>query len=119
MRTHTVTKRVGEFLGPVDWSFGFAEAGKDMCSCGSDVAHQEFMARALSCLHEAELALWEGYTVYLNEGSLWNSKVLCVGMYDGWPFWKPYPFYCTETAAGADWRPWYNAKRIRIVSPKD
>lgn len=67
MRTHTVTVREGEDVGPIDWNHLIA---KDMPAIW----------------REAEKSpddfLYNGYSI------------VRICMYDGWPYWKPMPAVC-------------------------
>lgn len=80
MKTRMVEERIGEWLGPVDWSYPF--------TIGAYVNNSERQQRAIAVLKEltADPKGWvyqpSGFTCF---------EVLNVGMYDGWPYWKPTP----------------------------
>lgn len=66
MRTRTVTERIGENMGPIDWEHPTA---KNM---------PEIWREAEKC-----------------PGFLFNGRqILDMGMYDGWPYWTPRPAIC-------------------------
>lgn len=74
-----VEKRVGEWLGPVDWDYDFTQ-------------HASVNPRSV----EAGVA---ALRMVVDDGGLWGYspcdftcfRVVKVGMFDGWPFWKPTP----------------------------
>jgi hypothetical protein len=69
MRTETVTVRIGEDVGPVDWSHPTA---KDMPPIW----------------REAEA---NPYDFVFSE---YRRAILQICMYDGWPYWEPRPAVC-------------------------
>lgn len=91
--------RVGEWLGPVDWTFDFEAEG----NTSSDPDRN---AKAIKMLHEVEDGLARGEQWYVYAYGT-RRKVLRVGMYDGWPYWKPVPTYLTDTWLGAETMRWY------------
>lgn len=66
MRTETVTIRIGENVGPVDWSHPTAKDMPDIW-------------------HEAEASPDD--FVFSN----YERTILAICMYDGWPYWEPRP----------------------------
>lgn len=66
MRTETVTVRIGENVGPVDWDHPTAKDMPDIW-------------------REAEKAPAD----YVFSG--YRRPILAICMYDGWPYWKPTP----------------------------
>lgn len=85
MRTYTVVERAGEWLGPVDWSYDF-----DQHSWGPNRGgvNPERVARGREMLRK--LVDSPGGWRYSRSG-LASFEVVHVGMYDGWPFWRPTP----------------------------
>jgi hypothetical protein len=69
MRYETQTIRIGENVGPVDWSH---ETAKDMPE------------------------IWRG--AEQNPGDFTFTEygwlIVCLCMYDGWPYWEPRPAVC-------------------------
>lgn len=100
VRTHTVTVREGEDLGPVDWTHPM-------------VAKVEATRPALvGALREAEKADlrasadsagWEATTDGGWPRCGWGN-VLAVRMWDGWPYWQPTPSVLVSNwTGGATW----------------
>lgn len=69
MRTHTVTVREGENVGPVDWSH---EIAKNMPEIWREAEK-----------HPDDFTFSE-----------YRRSIICICMYDGWPYWKPRPAVC-------------------------
>lgn len=79
MRTETVTCRIGEDVGPVDWSHPYAENMPDHW-------------------REAEKNP-EDFELLLN-GMFTPRSVSKICMYDGWPYWRPTPAILRESPLG-------------------
>lgn len=94
MKTKTITVREGELLGPIDWNFDFREFYKDIypAACNGEKAHENHFQRAMAILRmlEAEPDKYEATTDGGWPRCGWGS-IAHVGMYDGWPYWKPTP----------------------------
>lgn len=69
MRTETQTVRIGENIGPVDWTHPIA---KDMPPIWRDA--------------EADP---DAFTF-----SEYRRQIISICMYDGWPYWTPRPAVC-------------------------
>lgn len=85
MKTRWVEERIGEWLGPVDWSYDFDQHSWDR---GTGTVNPKCINEGREVLRrmEAEPGGWR----YCPSG--WSTfDVVHVGMYDGWPFWKPTP----------------------------
>lgn len=80
MRTRTVTVHEGEMVGPVDWDHPMA---KDMPSIW----------------REAEKSLDD----FVLRGDHPDRQILAMGMYDGWPYWKPTPAMLIRGPLGSEW----------------
>lgn len=85
MITRMVEERIGEWLGPVDWSYDFTKhdwtgrnGGRNPACSSEGVAVLRKMA-----------ASPEGWTIC--PSGFTSFRVVHVGMYDGWPFWEPTP----------------------------
>lgn len=110
MRTETRTVKIGEWLGPIDWGYDFFAWGWDRKgSC-----NPALIPGAIECLRtvEAGLARGERWQVTAHGGT---SEVLSVGMYDGWPYWKPTPFYLLKHWLGAEPQSWFSPHNPRQV----
>lgn len=102
MKTYTVIKREGELLGPVDWSYDFLSHFDSYCV--PDAAKKEMCQKAMDRLK----LLADNPADYkaTNDGGwprMWYHDVIAVGMYDGWPFWRPVPSVCLHGTLGAEW----------------
>lgn len=109
MKTKTVTVREGEYLGPVDWSYDFSQ------HYTTNSHPTESMEADLARLHElCDGGEWEATTDGGWPRCGWG-RVLQVGMYDGWPFWRPVPSVRIQSWLGAEWAPFSSVTDIRVV----
>jgi hypothetical protein len=101
-----VTERIGEYCGPIDWAYDFTS--HDWAEHRGGV-NPEHSARAMEWLRQMESAP-DKYFATTDGG--WPrvgwKRVIQVGMYDGWPFWKPTPSVMLAGTLGAEWHPWYS-----------
>ncbi|WP_245518720.1 MULTISPECIES: hypothetical protein [unclassified Mesorhizobium] len=67
MRTETQTVRIGENMGPIDWTYS---SSKDMPQMWRDAESNP--------------------SDYLFNG----RAIIEICMYDGWPYWEPRPAIC-------------------------
>lgn len=101
MKTRQVTERIGEYLGPVDWGYDF------LSHYGCCFPENR---RAINCEKAKDRLrlLAENPDRYMatSDGGWprvgWGD-VLQVGMYDGWPYWRPVPSVCISGTLGAEW----------------
>jgi hypothetical protein len=109
MRYETVTNRIGELLGPIDWTYDFSQHdwGPNRGGINPEVS------RKLDWLKELE-ASPQSYQATTDGGwpKVGWKRVIQVGMYDGWPFWKPTPSVQIAGALGCEWHPWYSISAI-------
>jgi len=103
MKTRTITVREGELLGPVDFDHpSFAE----ITTSPERYHHEHVKLFREMCEGVARGETWEATT-----DSGWPKigwgKVLEVGMWDGWPYWKPMPSFLLASHLGAGWHSWY------------
>lgn len=114
MRTYTVTKREGTYLGPIDWTFNFR---KRFNYLGAPVDAQDF---SCECSKKLLKQVEENYSLGKEQKVLvsgyWHT-VYQVGMYDGWPFWVPYPHVLLgdQPLGGCEWEPWYNIDAVENI----
>jgi hypothetical protein len=101
VKTHTVTVREGENLGPVDWDYDFEQHDWDHGGGTKPLCVQEGK-KVLQ-----QLVAADGGRVWLYDQ--WRD-VLDFGMYDGWPFWRPVPSVCVATFVGPEWH-WFGSLR--------
>lgn len=114
MKTVTFTERVGEFLGPVDWDYDFRQHFN--CLCTSDAGRDEAcdkQKRRLKMVAESpehfEVTTYGGWP-----RCGWGSVVL-VGMYDGWPYWRPVPTVAYRTSLGVEHASFCSITNIRDI----
>lgn len=100
MKTRTVTVHEGELLGPVDWSYNFL-SHFDCCSC-DDAGKRNRCDEKVAQLRQLETGDWEATTDGGWPRVGWG-QVLAVGMYDGWPYWKPVPSVLIAGHMGGEW----------------
>ena len=106
MRTYTTTVREGEKTGAVDWDYNFRQHFDTLCT--SDAGRDEACARQVAKFREIADAHAEGKTVrattYGGLPRVGYREVLDVGMYDGWPYWRPVPSVLIRgVLGGAEW----------------
>ena len=107
-----VTKRVGEYLGPVDWDYDFYQHFENYG--GSKKAKKE------KCINKKKMLK----TIEKNPDKyeistyphVWK-KVHKVGMWDGWPYWRPVPAVKVydSIANTYTWKHFYEIKHIRKI----
>lgn len=110
MKTRTVVERIGENMGPIDWAYDFRSHFKNYCT--SDANRDATCERAKGLLRQlCDDGQWEACC-----GS-WNfQRVIDVGMYDGWPYWKPTPAVCVSGPLGSEWQFFYDLTAVRRMS---
>lgn len=112
MKTRTVTERIGEYLGPVDWSYDFSQHAWSENHGGINpkvIEQTRGMLRILEeCPDEYEATIDGGWP------KMGWKQVLQVGMYDGWPFWKPTPSVQLLGPLGSEWHPWYSITGMEL-----
>ena len=102
MRTYQVTHREGENMGPIDWNHDFWQHFN--CYGSSNDTKREIMERAIENLFAVEHKFRLGKLLVVREGDYWHD-LLDVGMYDGWPYWKPMPAILIRgPLGGGEWR---------------
>lgn len=107
VKTRTVIERIGEYLGPIDWSFDFAQFDWSERHGG---VNPTVSAEAIARLRQLEQpGEWQ---VMMHQNYL---RVLRVGMYDGWPFWRPVPSVQTYHVLGSSWHPWYDIQAVERI----
>jgi hypothetical protein len=111
MKTVMVEKRIGELLGPVDWSYDFTRHdwgdGKGGVNPECSQYGTEQLKKLVSLMESGARC---SVSCYESE-----HVVLAVGMYDGWPFWEPTPSVMLSTFFGPEWHPWYSIRNVRVV----
>jgi hypothetical protein len=105
MRVETRTVRVGEKVGEVDWDYDFRSHFDSM---GSPNDRKDARCeQAKRWLRQIEDRLRAGEDVYATNDGGWprcfRRKVCGVGMYDGWPYWRPVPSIYLVGPYGGEW----------------
>lgn len=110
MKTRTVTVQEGEKLGPIDWSYDFKQHD---WSEGRGGMNPAFTAPAVEVLREVERRFNAGEKLAVWTAGDYRHDVYDIGMYDGWPFWKPTPcVFISSPLGGGTWEVWYNLRAI-------
>lgn len=101
MRTRTVVEKIGEYLGPVDWSYNFDQHFE---TCGGMRDKAAYIAQKLDWLRKLadDPTKYEATTDGGSPKFGWHD-VVAVGMYDGWPYWRPVPSVCLYGTLGTEW----------------
>lgn len=102
MRTETRTVHIGEWLGPVDWTFDFDSWGWDRGGSGNPTLIEPSKA----ALRDLERWIEDEKPCEVGEHQSWH-RVIRVGMYDGWPFWRPVPSVLYATFLGSESTSWF------------
>lgn len=82
MRTRMVEERIGENMGPIDWTHEIAK-GKPALWREAEAFPERFR--------------------YCPNGSLHANRIYAIAMYDGWPYWTPRPAIQFEGPLGPEW----------------
>jgi hypothetical protein len=90
MKTKTVTKRIGEKVSKIDYEYDFLSHYKNHTM--SSEKKKELCKKTIDKLKAIEKALSNGEKVLVHfNHSIFYKTALDVGMYDGWPYWRPVP----------------------------
>lgn len=109
MKTRTVTVREGERLGDVDLnheSFSVPSSGDQ------DWQDERIRRFREMCEGIARGEKWEA-TVDGGWPRVGWGEVLDIGMYDGWPYWKPMPSFFLRSWLGGEWHSWHSLTEAR------
>jgi hypothetical protein len=105
MKSRTVTVTEGERVGDVDWTYNFRQHFDNLCA--DDARRDEACASSVERLREIAAAVASGVDVQATTDGGWPRcgmhRVLSVGMYDGWPYWRPVPSVLTLGPLGGEW----------------
>ena len=111
MRFYTVVQREGTRVGDVDWDYDFLSHFD--CVCSPDEVKRDLCSRSVTALREAEAAVKRDETVEVcMSGGYWK-RLLNVGMYDGWPYWKPVPSLFVVGVFGGHWESFNSVTAVR------
>jgi len=114
VKTKTVTVSEGECLGPIDWDYDFRPHFN--CYCETENNKDKRCERYKEMLKKLEQNP-EKYQATTDGGYPrcgW-SDVVKVGMYDGWPYWRPVPsvLMVDSVLGGAHWHSFNSISDIR------
>ena len=102
MRSYQMTHYEGELLGEIDWKHDFARAFD--CCCSSSEHKTDMLFRAIENLWQVERLYKKDVRLQVRTGDYWHN-LLSVGMYDGWPYWKPMPAIMVKGPLGSgEWK---------------
>lgn len=108
MRTETRTVRIGECVGPVDWTYDFA---------GHCSSNRDYFARTLEAFEELARGVVAGERWEATTDGGWPrvgwGAVTQVGMYDGWPYWRPVPSFYLSSWLGGSWHAFSSLSEAR------
>jgi len=114
MRYETQTVRIGERLGDVDWSYDFLSHYDTFL--GNDEKRAERCDRAKDNLRKMEAAVKADKPIKATVDGGWPrvgiKEVASVGMYDGWPYWRPVPSVLLHGQMGSEWHPFWAVTEI-------
>lgn len=114
MKTKTVTVREGEYLGPVDWSYDFSQ--HDWKHSGG--TNPEKVERCVEMLRRLGSDMQFEATTDGGWPRFGWGEVLEVGMYDGWPYWKPVPSVLIAGTLGATWHSFMSITDVREINQR-
>lgn len=107
MKTRQITERIGERVGDIDWTYDFASHFGNYCT--SEERRAEICKKSVEQLRMIADAAQRGVKVIATTDGGWPrigwNEVIDIGMYDGWPYWKPVPSVLLYGPIGAEWRP--------------
>jgi hypothetical protein len=117
MRTETRTVQIGERVGDIDWNYNFLSHFVNYCT--SDEKKAEFCKESMEQLRVIEERFKAGLPTLATTYGGWPrcgfGEVLDVGMYDGWPYWRPVPSICIKdnVLGGGNWHAFSTITEIR------
>lgn len=111
MKIKQVTVRDGEYLGPIDWDFDFDILSWDNGGCMNPVIIKE------SVENLRKLESGDKYEATTDGGCprVGWGEVTMVGMYDGWPYWRPHPSIYISGILGGGWHSFSSVTEIRKI----
>jgi len=103
--TKTITERIGEW-SPIDETFDYIDSG---VYPNNPETRKEKWDKFLCCAKAPEKWLINEY--YL----LKPRRIVHIGMYDGWPYWKPSPSFSIEGTFGEEVHSWYEIAQVTEI----
>ena len=118
MRTFQETVREGENMGRIVKKYPWVEHYGN--NCCSNKEKRRMANEARDRMFKIEKLFLQGKKMeILYDGEYWR-KLLDIGMYDGWPFWKPTPaVYLKHSLGGGEWRFYYEVNDYCLLPSKE
>ncbi len=117
MKTRTVVERIGENMGPIEWDYEFRQHFDNMGT--SNDRKDEACTEHIKMLRTIVDGLSAGKRVRASTSGGWPriwQDVLDVGMYDGWPYWKPTPSVLMRSPlGGGEWHAFSFLTGVQVV----
>jgi hypothetical protein len=107
----TITHREGEWLGPIDYSY-------DWNQYNTFPNNPEYRLKKIEKLKEIEKLFQAGEKIRIYYDPILAGELLEIGMYDGWPFWKPTPAVLLRHWSGSEVHFWYSVGEYEIIEEK-
>lgn len=108
MKTITVTRRIGEWFDFEPTWFDDHEP-----ESGLNPAFAEDCRKVFLQAHEL-LEAEESVQVKIRYDLPWCT-LYHVGLYDGWPYWRPYPSFVREGPLGPETHSYYQIHSVRVA----
>jgi hypothetical protein len=106
--TETNVRREGEFLGNLNEDYDYLQHKVYP-------NNPEIVQEKIEMIKEIEKLFLEQKKLRVSYGDGLAGDLLNVGMYDGWPFWKPTPAVMISTWHGGDIHFWYDVREYWVV----
>lgn len=110
MKLRMVEQREGERLGDIDWAYDFVSHAWTADRGGHN---PELIPKEVELLRQVEEAFKAGKSVKVRMYETLES-VVDVGMYDGWPHWRPVPSFCSSSWLGSSWHDFTSLRDVVI-----
>jgi hypothetical protein len=101
--SETVAHRQGEWLGPLDDNYDYSQHK-------AYPNNPEIVQEKIQMMREIETLFLNGKKLKVSYDDCLAGELLQIGMYDGWPFWKPTPAFMIKTWHGGDIHFWYDVR---------
>jgi len=108
MISRIVEVREGEWLGPIDWGYDFAQHFASMGHLEGRKA--EACRSCMELLRQVEEAP-DNFKAVFSHGDTERS-IYRVGMYDGWPYWRPTPALLVGGTLGVEVYFFYDLRKL-------
>lgn len=112
MKTYMVQQQEGERMGDLDYSYNFLQHYANYGS--TEEWKKERCEKTVEMLKEVEKLLKEGKKIMVDMSG-YRKELFDVGMYDGWPYWKPTPALLVKGNWSAEWEFFYNLQGFEIT----